>query len=525
MGSSKFTLEWSDFSGGYWVGQSDLNQPDDSFRGTGVYVDPNDGMLNAVADWSQITYASGSPTTADTSGYAFMFTSGSNVYRAYTTTTSNTANIAKYANADTGSATVTNTAITNCSVLFSACAWTDDAIYLSWYPSSGANNYGRYVPSTGTLTKYTTTDALRYLARFGEFMVGAGSLGGPAYRLYYSAAYDPTTWAGSYVDIGDAGAITAIVPFGDALYISKSDGWYVLTGILGTSTEVRPIATGTPGVGGNYGGGGAFSTEDFTTAAACPWGVIFSSPLLDATAGLINGNSYRTLNYAYTGDGGMAGAHVRMISPGVYALGRRVDPIDANNNRACWILDTRLGSPRWFKLLIPSSSSSTAVGNWAQWLPGAAVGQTQYQYVDKGSTIYRARLFPSAELASTAHVTGIAHLNERRRIDPFAVRELCVEIAWSASSSAVPTLTTQLERRGLPEHAATGRITTNQQTATIDVQSTDPASALAHDRPYIYRTMRFAIGPNTGTAVVPILRFSECKIRRVWAVCETEGAA
>lgn len=505
-------LTWDDFTGGYNVGPSHAKQPENTWRGHNVVADPNDGMLYPLMAWTAVTYSSGTPTAQSAAGgNVRMFSNAGTLYRIYDTSTSNTANIAKYVDATappTGVCAVTNTAISTCAAFYDAVAWVTDGIYLSFLPSSGTENYARWVPSTGTLTRYTIHANMRYLARFGEFMVGVALNG---YRLFYTTAYDPTAWdAGDYYDIGDAGPITALVPFGDALYIAKADGWYVLTGVLGSSPTIRRTGEGYPGPAGGQ----------LTTAVASPYGVLFSSPHLDCAAAVLNGDTVTPVNWAPPGDSGYG--TIQTISPGLYAVGRLGQPTNVAVDRAAvWLLDARLGSPRWGKIEVPwvTLVTTTAQGNFAQLVPGATATYYQTLWVDNGVTIYLATPFPTREWwTSSAYPsgTGTVHLAPRRSRDPFTPRELYVEVCWTADSDSAPSVTAQVEVRGNADLPNPGRVVSTSVTLTPTVTATNPTHALYHDDRFLYATLRATLDTPAGTEVVPILTFTECKIRRVW---------
>lgn len=530
-----FTLEWDDFSGGYFTGPVAANMDPDTWRGHNVLADPNDGMLYPMTAWTTVTYSAGSPTDAynGSDRYVAMYSSPTRCYRVYDTSTSNTANVAKFASA-TGpplgsGVTVTNTAISTCTRLLHSCAWDGNTILITYLPSSGANNFVVYTPSSAASAVSSIHTDLRLIARYGEFAVGV-SLSGTKYRLYYSTAYDPTAWdAADYYDIGDASPISALVPFGDSLYIAKPDGWYVLTGVLGSTAVIRKATEGYPGPTGNVDLFGTYTAYTQTNAVGTPVGIMFTSPQMDCTAAVLNGGVVRPLNFAgtYNFTGQSTVNPVVTISPGLYAVGRYpgVPVNDATTYQAVWLVDMRLGRPRWARIEVPYGAS-VLQGHFAEQLPGEASSYYQSLWIDKDDTLYVANVYPSVEWWGTTNYTsgtGTVHLAERRRTDPFTVKSLYVELVWSADADAVPSVTARVEMRGYPDIDTPGRLASTAETQAPTTTATNPTAALYHDQRQVHATLRFRPDAVAGTSCVPILTFTECKIRRVWAECESVG--
>jgi hypothetical protein len=84
----------------------------------------------------------------------------------------------------------------------------------------------------------TPTDTSEMFVRWNERFVFAN-----ANRIYYSNAADPLTWpAANTYTVGDGGAITALIPSPLALYVAKASGWWVITGVLGSTATIRQVA-------------------------------------------------------------------------------------------------------------------------------------------------------------------------------------------------------------------------------------------------------------------------------------------
>jgi hypothetical protein len=111
---------------------------------------------------------------------------------------------------------------------------------------SGTGVLYRHVSDLST-TAVSTPVALSQVVRWGLFMVGVDAA--TPWRVYYSQvdesgpAFD--VWpANNYTDVGNHEPITALVPIGNALYVGKASGWWVLTGVLGETETVRDVLIG-----------------------------------------------------------------------------------------------------------------------------------------------------------------------------------------------------------------------------------------------------------------------------------------
>lgn len=524
---ARFVLEWDDFGGGYWVGKSDIAQPANTWRGRNCWTDSLDGYLSPLPNLTTLAYTATVPTPGDTSAPAFLFmATGGTAYRVYLTTTANQINCCRYVptagTPSAGTLTVTNTALTTTgNWLWSATAWNDTFLFTSYTPSAGVNTLARINLSTLAVTNYTgpaaETSGIRCLTRWGEFMFGAGFL--TPYRLYYSNAYDPTTWgATNYYDIGDASAITAIVPSGDTLYVCKPEGWYAITGVPGTSLTIRRIAPGIPGVSFGYSGGSTFGPTNGFGAVESPMGVLFST--VDQQAVALNGNVLVPLNYQPP-----VGV-IQTIMPGLYGCGGGTNGSGGVTNSLVsasktplWVLDTLPNPNRWFRMEVPySAGSPVAQMNFSQLLP--ANKQKRWVYVDSGVALSFIDLSAGGGMSAQ---TATAALAERRHKDPFTVRDLYVEVAYTADGVVTPSVDARIEVRGWADLPVPGRIPTSTVPATGTATASTPATGLYFDRNYALATFRFSGDAVAGTGIVPWLQFSGCKVRRVWAVCDSSG--
>lgn len=118
--------------------------------------------------------------------------------------------------------------------------------------SQGIRNVDAVALTTADVTTAATTTEV--FVRWNERFVYAN-----ANRIYYSDAADPTSWpAANTYTVGDGGPITALIPSPLALYVAKSSGWWVVTGVLGSTATIRQVVerqgVEPAGVAANQGG-------------------------------------------------------------------------------------------------------------------------------------------------------------------------------------------------------------------------------------------------------------------------------
>lgn len=510
-------IDWTDFTGGHFVGENSAHQPADTWRGRNCRADPNTGMLMPVPAWTAVTFNSGSPSAVDTGGACWMFHAAGVLYRVYDTSTANTGNIAKFASTTeppTGPVNVTNRSIADCAGILAAVAWSSQYIYVSYYPSTGSNNWVKYTTASAAAAVSSIVDTMRLLARWGEFMVGVGAV---SYRLHFSDAYDPDTWSGTYYDVGGPSPIGALVPFGDSLLIGKPDGWWILTGVPGDSVTIRQLTNSVPGPNGNATDVSTYGYPIQNNAIGSPYGVLFTAPSCDALLMLLNGNQARPLNYTHPPGQNFANV-IAQPTPGLYTIGRGYNPVnDDADEMALWLMDSRLGGARWYLIGVPYASGALQHHIAEQIAGTPARAARDILWVDVDDDLY---IIPG--LDNTVG-TGIVQLAERRFDQPVIIREIFVEYGWSPGASG-PTVAATVEMRGHPDLTFPGRVESTSQTTTAEVTSSRPTPALYHDDTRQYAVARFPVDGPAGTGVIPHLTFTNCVIRRVWATYEPSGS-
>lgn len=89
--------------------------------------------------------------------------------------------------------------------------------------------------------------------------------------LWYSEAADFTNWpAANSAPIGDGAPITAFVPSALALYVAKTSGWWVVTGVLGSTASSRQVQE-RQGVEPAQVGGGTSTTTKIGARTVAAW--------------------------------------------------------------------------------------------------------------------------------------------------------------------------------------------------------------------------------------------------------------
>lgn len=244
MGS--FTFDWNDFGRGLHVGPSDLNQPKNSWTGKNVTLSDDDsaivpiyapvpvtltgtdtsaGIINlttTVTNWSEPSYFNG--FIAITAWYAMT-----GVAKLYIINT-NASTVAAYQIVAAGATSAG-----------SAPVFTYDATYGALiYVAIGLGNVYSVKQSTGAVVASPTTGGalVNRLTLWGARMIAWNT---SSDTFYFSAASIYTSWTSlNYIAVGYAyDGISSIVPRNLDLLVIKPSGWYSVTGILGTSANVR----------------------------------------------------------------------------------------------------------------------------------------------------------------------------------------------------------------------------------------------------------------------------------------------
>ncbi len=244
MGS--FTFDWNDFSRGLHVGPSDINQPKNSWTGKNVTLSDDDSAIVPI-------YAPVSVTLTGTnvsSGIIDLTTTETqwsdpsyfNGFIAITALTTSSGRAQLYIINTTTSAVAAHQIVASgATSAGSAPVFTFDAVAGAFiYVAIGLGNVYSVNQSTGSVvtSAIAGSPSVNRLTLWGARMIAWNTTSD---TFYFSAASTYTSWTSfNYIAVGYAyDGISHIIPRNLDLVVVKPSGWYTITGILGTSANVR----------------------------------------------------------------------------------------------------------------------------------------------------------------------------------------------------------------------------------------------------------------------------------------------
>lgn len=525
----QFDVVYDDFTGGHYMGPTQANQPRNTWTGANVICTADQGFLMPDGGWTKPADPAYSPSSAPVitppatfpppllspSGafnldVVFGTSLGSTIYR-QNPVGGSAGTLGTTAAGPLHSAVVT--------MLGNRLAFVNGA--------GGASAY--LVTSSGTSTTVTTSANFSLgMWWWNNFGFGCGNLSN---RLYFSAAGDPTSWpAANYVDIGESGRyIQAIVPTNEALYIGKSDGWWVLTGVPGQTATLRRLTR--IGIVGPPGNGGSTPPTPVWAAAACETrqGILFRS---ERGPGLNLLRGTQVDQFAYMPYGEQvgyvvpAGEYVQVLTTG--------DTLTEQAHMFVWSDVNR----RWRHKPMPTPASQGATSQGIRWAPaldGDVAADWLYAVSIEGYSgssfgLYtwyanREPLEPQVD-AFGYYDTATVTLSEYSQATPFAVKEMIVEVDFGQPA-------TQGAQRSVKASVVTQSVTDLDQTFPIDTGDLAvPFSSSQFGKTWQNanttrrghrQTVRFA--PTDGAAgtltAAPVIEMTGVKVRRVILRCET----
>jgi hypothetical protein len=542
----QFRVEWDDFSGGYFVGPNDADQPRNTWTGVGMAVSADQAMLMPAAPVVDITgNISGSPGLRTwTTNEAFMLQGAPIVCSGLFNSGAVVVEIITWVTQEATTYDMEIRAVANGLVISTVVAGTSgDYRYPTARPvalpttadfrkvgvyfpvernvaSALTQFIYEYLPFDGTATATSIPVRLSVVDRWKEWLVAAKH---NTNRLHFSGPLAPTSWsADDYVEIGDNAPITAIVPMANQLWIGKQQGWYVVTGVLGESTIVRAIDSQI--------GPAAPAAE------ATEYGVIFTRSDRGVTmlaqkglqSAVVNHRApaSRLVEYHAPVDV-LAGTIIAGGGPQAASAHFDSWPLTIPSYYA-WVLTGR----RWHVIPLPALSDATgatADGGfmWAkdyEHIKGAALEPGTFLLMKDGTggggddiavKLYRHQLHITDPVVS---VSATATLSEWKRQNSgsgplwFTVREAIAELEVPPSQAA--SFSVAAVMRGVPDRTDTG---TSYPTSpeTVSISSNAARRQM---------TFRVAIGSSLGNGVEPVVTLTGCKLRRLTLVCDDAGA-
>jgi hypothetical protein len=273
------TITWDDFSGGFFVGAKDNQQPMNTWRGIDVTVAPQSGYLLRRSRYTQSISktAAFSGTTQSGAGWPGNLTptahtvfevkdpaNAVNVVPAIAfctlggtvgTPDCNFVVVRGYSGTTTAlNFPIPSGKIPTSNVLVVPTGLEANVFVAVAKPDGTLPEMCTIGTGTGTMVNFTIPQAFGTIELYGDYMV-AGSV--TSNRVYFSNAYPAygdwtTAGVGGFFEVGDGSSPLALIVQRDSLWIGKRNGWWVLNGVLESADNVslRQIAvtTGPPGV-------------------------------------------------------------------------------------------------------------------------------------------------------------------------------------------------------------------------------------------------------------------------------------
>lgn len=490
----QFEVEWSDFSGGYYVGARESKQPQNTWVGDGVIACAGDGFLMPGAPLAETALLGSGGSTLSLSGFVAL--DGASLSYGYVL--GGTKNLV--VTGDAGSPFSLGAIVPQ-----GRPVWFQGRILLA------ATTAVLIIYNAGAVTTSTVTPAaFSQVFSWDLFAIGVSSN-----RLYFSAPADPTSWnSNDYIDVGE-GTIRAVVPTLTGLLVGTDHGWWQVTGVLGQTTTIRQVST----KGCTAAGGVSVDAGVFFAAAGAPE---------QAVVRILNGS--QTPTALWDKDAAFTAATQIAKVAGSYVL------VSVGGNKAyVWSEHAR----NWRRIAVPTSlteSDPTDLPDAVSFAddPSADASSAIIVSLDRdtlpGPTIVRAyRQFtydldpfdPPVDSDGTGYQQATVDLASYDHKRPFRIDELIVELDLGATSlNATRSLGVTIKAPSaiVDYHASLTALAANgSQPATFTL----PAMATTnYERPVIRFSPNDA-GPTMSFA--PSLTMRGVKIRRVIARCTEDG--
>jgi hypothetical protein len=230
----RFDIEWDDFSGGYWLGTNKLNQPRNTWQGDDVIVAYQDGTLMAGAAPTDVEAVDA--WRSGVSRYPDLYTGGGAIASVWF---ENDPPDIRLIVDGTTVETLTSATINGVHPKRLA-GYRGSFAMFGAYTQGGFQKIAIIDYELGTVTPVTLTIDIEFgaVTTWGDFIVAAYYN-----RLYFSEPGDPSNWVESdYYEVGDS-VISVLVETSSGLLIGTPTGWFLGSGVLGTSFTLRRLNT------------------------------------------------------------------------------------------------------------------------------------------------------------------------------------------------------------------------------------------------------------------------------------------
>lgn len=523
----KFDVEYDDFSGGYFIGPVNNAQPRNTWRGDNIMATSDDGylmpaseMLAASSAFSTTNVgrlARGSVAGANTLFMVDKGTAGTTTAYVHTISSFPTVTTTTQTAATPGASVAVDDAQQQRSPLV---RFGSNAKYYCGGWDNGAATFAQIGEFEGAVapvwydTPFPAGNHVQCVSH-NDFMClfTRTTTGSQRHRFYYSAPQNATSWTSSnYYDVGNPNwPIRAMVSRGGDLYIGKDEGWWVLTGVLGTTASLRKIAHRGPST--------AVHPVPSTFGFFYPSTEV-AEPFASAQLRLLRGSTVEPLMYwPYPVPDGGQSAHVR-------ELVRVGDHIVADGQDGTSLFIFNEMSRRWRRVLRPADSTFGAV---TYFTPCENLGAAQHVYLVKGedktigtasNRLYRHELEPVEPPVTNAgaFTSGSATLAEYAHKQPFIIEEVIAQLDLGyTTTNSTRSITTQMFTPGAPFDAGISYTTLSARASTAQTFTLPAASSTNREKVWV----RFK--PNDGghtMSVDPTVTLQGCKLVRLILRCQ-----
>lgn len=235
----QFDVLYNDFTGGHFVGHNEMQQPRNTWTGTNVVATPDEGFLMADGGWSN-----SAAQNVGVSGYIIS------PCRPLNSDGDSTALGTHFILLDQTATTYPVKQITPAGVITTRAAnlrtanWGHACLFLNAYVA--VDLFGPFCNAMDLTSGAVTSTAIPILGSLGvwawkDWLVYTGY---NTNKVYFSAPQSLTSFPSTnYFTVGHGAApIRSMIPTQDALYVETGEGWYAVTGVLGSTTTVRKVA-------------------------------------------------------------------------------------------------------------------------------------------------------------------------------------------------------------------------------------------------------------------------------------------